>query len=858
MADVSQSPVIASGTPWYGLDEFVHDVRYGVRQWLRSPGLSAIIVLSLALGIGANTAMFSLIDGILLRNLPVRNPQQLVLMEWAGAWPPNVNETGPTNPPFPSFSYTIYSQFRANHSALSNIIGFAPAGGLTVRSKGQVSQAEGYMVTGAFFSTLGVTPVIGRPIESQDEKPGAPAVADLSYGYWTREFDRSPSVIGKTIALNGAPYTIAGVMPKGFFGVQPGDDPDLYLPLTQNSRVAPFGQTASKGQPMLTDAHHWWLMIMGRLKPGMSRKQALGELYVPFMTSVAELQKSPLKPDQKPRLIVAPGGAGFDVVRTYASEPLLILMAIVSLLLLVACANVAALLLARSGARRKEIAVRLALGASRVRLIRQLLTESVLLSAIAGALGLFAAYWGARALGVWMTTSAGLTVTWTVSPDVKVLAFTAAISVLTGILFGIAPAFSATRVDVGPALKENARSVTAGQSKRGLGLGRGWVTAQVAISLVLLIGAGLFVRTLDNLESQNLGFNPRRLLIFSVDPTQAGYKGAEVADFYSRMRERIQALPGVSSVTWSAMAPLSGDMNSGFVALTNKAAQAKVRINPWWNMVGPNFLKTMQMHLLLGRDVQPGDTMSAPHVVVINEAMARAFFGKQNPMGRRIALNVSGAGIYRIVGLAANAKFSSVDQQPPPTIYFPLAQTPWAASGVEWEIRTIGRPALLAPAVRQIVYQLDPGVPLADVQTETDLVAQNTTTQRMFSELSGFFGLLGLLLAAIGLNGVVSYAVKRRTNEIGIRMALGATRGNILAMVLKETMTMVAIGVAMGLPVALGLARLIKSQLYGVSQSDPLTLAVALFLMVAVSLLSGYLPARKASRVDPMQALRYE
>jgi macrolide transport system ATP-binding/permease protein len=840
------------------IETFLQDVRYGVRQLRRSPGVSAVIILSLALGIGADTAIFSLIDTLLLRNLPVRNPQQLMLLEWAGGWPPDVNQTGPNNPPSPSFSYRFYTQLRTSNRVFSSMFAFAPAGGLTVKTKDRVSQADGYMVTGQFFSTLGVAPLLGRAIDNQDEKRGAPGIAVLSYDYWTREYARSPSAIGQTVALNGAPYTIVGVLPKGFFGVQPGDNPDVYIPLIQTSQVGPFGQTAAKGQPMFTDRHHWWLMIIGRLKPGVSRERALAELSVPFLQSVSELQKSPLKPDQQVHLIVASGGGGFDVIRTYASEPLHILMAIVCLLLLVACANVAALLLARSTTRGREIAMRLALGASRSRLIRQLLTESVMMAAIGGALGLLAAYWGARALGVWLIQSGGMTMTWNISPDVQVLAFTAAVSVLTGILFGLAPAFRLTRVDLTPALKGGVASAEGRGRGRGLGLGKGWVTAQVAISLVLLVGAGLFVCTLNNLEHQDFGFNPRHLLIFGVDPTQAGYKGAAVADFYRRMLDRIQGLPGVESVTYSTITPLSGNMNSGFIALPNKAEQAKVRTSPWWNMVGPDFLKTIQIPLLLGRDIQRSDTASAPHVAVVNEAMARAFFGKRNPIGRRILLNIASAGAYRIVGVAANAKYSSVDQQPPATVYFPLDQTPWAAGGEEWEIRTAGRPTLLVPVVRQIVYQLNPGVPVTGVQTEADLVAQSTTSQRMFSMLSSFFGLLALLLAAIGLNGVVSYAVKRRTNEIGIRMALGATRGSILAMILKETMLMVFIGVGIGIPVALELTRLIKSQLYGVKQTDPTTFALAALLMTAVALFSGYLPARRASRVDPLVALRYE
>ncbi len=848
---------------WRLLEQLLQDARYGLRQVRRSPALAAVIVLSLALGIGANTAIFTLIDAVLLRDLPVNHPQQLVLLEWAGGFPPNVsvNVTGPINFPFPAFSYPAYLQFSAKNRVFSEMFGFAPADGLRVNCKGQVSQADGTMVTGQFFSTLGVVPLLGRAISGEDEKAGAPSVAVISYAYWTRQFARSRSVLGETVALNGALYTIVGVMPKGFFGVEPGDDPDLYIPLTQNSHVGPFGMTAAKGEPLLRGTHHWWVVIMGRLKPGVSRKRALAELSLSFIQGVSELQKAPLKPDEKPYLIVTAGGGGYDVVRSGAFEPLLTLMAIVVLLLLAACANVAALLLARSATRRKEVAVRLALGASRSRLIRQLLTESVLLAAMGGALGLLVAYWGARALGAsWMTRSVGTTMTWSVSPDVSVLAFTAAVSVIIGILFGLAPAFRGTGMDVAPALKGNARSVSAESRHRGLGLGKGWVTAQVAISLILLVGAGLFVRTLNNLEKQAFGFNAKHLLIFSVDPTQAGLKGVEVADFYRRMRERIQALPGVESVTYSGSTPLFGDRGTGGITLVNKAAQAKVHADAQWTVVGPDFFRTMQIQVLRGRDIQGSDTASAPQVAVVNEAMARAFFGQRNPIGHRIRFEV-GAGfhrIYRIVGLAASTKNVTTDRQPPPAVYFPLSQTPLAASGVEWEIRTIGRPTLLALTVRQVVYQLDPDVPLTDVETETDVVAQSTTSERLFSELSSFFGLLALLLAAIGLNGVVSYAVKRRTNEIGIRMALGATQRNILAMVLKEIIVMVLIGVGIGIPAALELTRFIKSQLFGVKPTDPLTLSFSVFLMVAVALFSSYLPARRASRVDPTEALRQE
>jgi predicted permease len=597
-------------------------------------------------------------------------------------------------------------------------------------------------------------------------------------------------------------------------------------------------------------------MIMVRLQPGVTEEQALAAAKGPFLRSAMLASKKGVGAAEAPQLVCVPGGRGLDMMRRWLSRPLWILMGVVGLVLLIACSNVAALLLARATARQREIGVRLALGASRGRLIRQLLTESILLSAIGGLLGLFFAHAGGRALLALMSGQ-GQALDLGRGPDLKVLGFCVGISILTGILFGLAPAFRATRVDVGPTLKDPARGLLTAGSR--LHFGKALVAVQVALSMVLLVGAGLFVRTLANLERQSLGFNRRNLLSFAIDPTKSGYEGPRILGLCDNLRERLQSVPGAQAVSFSQLALLTGWMNNGPIAIEGYAAEAGKDMGVQWDAVGPGFLETVGIRLLLGRTIDQRDISNSPKVAVVNQAMARCFFGDANPIGRRFSLEerLDPARMFEIVGVVENAKFSDLRGNPR-MVYVPSTQLEGSLGRMYFEVRTAGDPRALIPAIRSAVREIDPTLGLEDLKTQAQRIEQALTGERSFAELCSFFGILALGLAAGGLYGLMSYFVTRRTNEIGIRMALGAQRKQVLVMVLQQSLGLVAAGVAVGLVAAFAMTRLIASELYGLKPTDPLTLGLTTLFMLTIATLAVYFPARRATKVDPMVALRYE
>jgi predicted permease len=847
------------------------DLRYAARMLRKQYGFTAIAVLSLALGIGANTALFSVVDAVLLKRLPVSKPEQLVLFKSLTV--PNFSFggfNGNTNPDptsgmiaATSFPYQTFARLREQKSALSEVFAFAGVG-VNVNVDGQADVARAQVVSGNYYAGLGVQPFLGRMITDSDDHAAATPVAVISDRYWQRRFDRNSAVLGKQIKLNNVSFTIVGVTPPEFNGTgQVGSSPDVSVPLALEPQL-------STDRSRMRGAGQWWLRLMGRLQPGATSEQARVSLEGLFQQSVLEHRTArvqppgqpplpPLEPKDYPRLAVDSGSQGEMDVRRFFAPQLYLLFGVVALVLLIACANVANLVLVRASTRQKEIAVRLAMGAGRWRLIRLLLTESVLLSMLGGGLGIIFASW---IKDVFLTVGnwggQGMTA---LNPrlDLRVLAFTIALSILTGVLFGVAPALRATRIDLTPSLKDTGRSSSA--ASRSL-LSKSLVVAQVAMSLLLLISAGLFLRTLHNLQTVAMGFNSENVLLFSVNPNLLGYKDAALANLYRQMFDRIEAVPGVSAVTFSRNALLSGAISGREVYLSGGTSSAdgsprqigEIRLHH----VRENFFATMEIPLLLGRSFTPQDDERAPKVVVVNQALARLISSGENSIGKRFGFNADKPTEIEIVGVVRDAKYGNLRDESPPTVYVPWLQELRGIGGVTFEVRTVGDPVAFAPAIRQAVREVDSNLPVVGVRTQVEQANESLRIERLFARLLSFFGLLALVLAAIGLYGVMAYAVAQRTKEIGIRMALGAQRRDVLRLVLSQGMILTLIGVALGAAGAIGLTRLMKSLLFGVSATDPATFIAIALLLAAVALLASYVPARRATKVDPLVALRYE
>jgi len=847
------------------------DLRYAARMLRNHYGFTAIAVLSLALGIGANTALFSVVDVVLLKKLPVNKPEQLVMFKSLTV--PNFNFggfNGNTNPDptsgmtaATSFPYQTFARLREQKGLLSEIFAFAGVG-VNVNVDGQADVARAQVVSGNYYAGLGVQPFLGRTITDSDDRAAATPVMVISERYWQRRFNRNPAVLGKQIKLNNVSFTVVGVTPPEFTGTgQVGSSPDVSVPLALEPQL-------STDRSRMRGAGQWWLRLMGRLQPGATAEQARASLEVVFQQSVLEHRAArvpapgqpplpPLEPKDYPRLAVDSGSQGeMDVRRRFAPQ-LYLLLGVVALVLLIACANVANLVLARASSRQKEIAVRLAMGSGRGRLIRLLLTESVLLYVLGGGLGIIFASW---IKDVFLTVGnwggEGMNA---LNPrlDLRVLAFTIALSLVTGVLFGLAPAWRATRIDLTPSLKDTGRSSSG--ASRSL-LSKSLVVAQVAMSLLLLISAGLFLRTLHNLQTVEVGFNSENLLLFSIDPNLLGYKDAALANLYRQMFDRIEAVPGVKAVTFSRNALLSGSTSGRQVYLAGDASSAdgsprqggEVRLHH----VRENYFATMEIPVLFGRGLTPQDDERAPKVVVVNQTFARLIFSGENPIGKRFGFNADKPTEIEIVGVVRDAKYGNLREESPATFYVPWLQELSRVGAVSFEVRTASDPVVFVTAIRQAVREVDPNLPLAGVKTQVEVANESLRIERLFARLLSLFGLVALLLAAIGLYGVMAYAVTQRTKEIGIRMALGAQRHNVMKLVLCQGMILTLIGVVFGAGSAIGLTRLMKSLLFGVSATDPVTFIAIALLLVVVALLAAYVPARRAMKVDPLVALRYE
>ncbi|HEX2488369.1 MAG TPA: ABC transporter permease [Blastocatellia bacterium] len=858
------------------------DLRYGVRMLLKQKGLTAIAVLSLALGIGANTALFSVVDAMLLKKLPVKEPDRLALFGARsprdfspGSYSGNSSRDPVTGERvMTSFPYQSYVRFREQPGLLSDVFAFGGVS-LNVSADGQADVASGQAVSGNYYAGLGAPAMIGRTITDEDDKASASPVAVLSYRYWQRRFSGDTGVIGKQINLNKVAFTVIGVTPPGFDGTgQAGSTRDVTIPLAWEPQMY-----VDRERSNMNGAGVWWLLIIGRLKPGATIEQARAQLEGVFHQSVVEHrtarqtqaqaqggnQIKALEPKDFPRLTMESGSQGEMNTRQFYAPSLYMLLGVVGLVLLIACANVANLLLARAASRRKEIGVRLALGASRRRLVRQLLTESVMLAGLGGALGILFALWikdGLLAVSDWGPKALEPRLDW------RVLGFTLALSMLTGIVFGIVPAWRATKVDLAPSLKDNARGSSA--ASRSL-LSRGLVVTQVALSLLLLIGAGLFLRTLLNLQRVEPGFNTRNLLLFGVQPGLIGYKDEKLSQLYQEMAERIEAVPGAQAVTFSRMTLLAHGSSSRGVFLRgalsappDSEGRIKTSGEGYVNHVRENFLEAMEIPLLAGRSLKPQDDAKAPKVVVVNQTFANKYFPDENPIGKRFTFDTKKPDEIEIVGLARDAKYTRQRDEIPPTVYIPWRQDLRAMAGVTFEVRTAGDPNAAVAAVRQAVREVDGNLPLNNVKTQVEQAEETLRMERLFAKLLSLFGLLAQQLASIGLYGVMAYSVSQRTNEIGIRMALGANQRDVLKMVLRQGMALTIIGVVLGLAGAYVVTKYLESKmnlnnmLFGVKVSDPLTYGLIAAFLTLVALLACFIPARRATKVDPMVALRCE
>jgi predicted permease len=833
----------------------LHDLTYAYRMLLQTKGWTLVVLLSLAIGIGATTALFTAVNGLLLQTLAVPEPDTLVRLSAAGE--NNMRRSSSDygfSEPYQgkqvrsSFSYAGYQALRAANQTLTDVAAFSPGDSANVIVNGVADIASTFIVTGNFFSLIRPPVTLGRPLTEEDDRAGAPLVAVISNALWRRRFGSDPAVIGTSVRMNNQPVTIVGVTAPQYGGVLrlAGPAPEVTFTVAADMVLNPT--QAKRYQEPTT----WWLLVMGRLKPDVTLAQVTGNLEGPFHASARagmDIYMNGLKPEERglsnnqrrgtavPTLVARSGDHGTYDADTNSRRSAAVVSVVVTILLLIVCANVANLLLSRGTVRSREFAVRLSMGAPRRRLIRQLLTESLLLSGVGGLLGIAVAYWGKTLLPFGQNASI----------DARVVAFVAGVSVLTGLLFGVVPAIRATGVDLAGAMKESSRSVTGGRTW----LSRGLLVLQVAMSLVLLIGAGLFLRTLNNLRSVDVGFNANNLMIFRVNPLANRYENDRIPQLRTRTKDALAALPGVQSVAFTRMTLLSGGQNITGMFLPGRTQPHDIHAM----QVSPEFFATLEIPVLAGRGFTEQDWKNPEDVALINETAARQFFAGANPVGQRFGNNVETSSKTEVIGVIKDTKYFTLREPAPPTLYRMLPQT---TSGFTVVVRTAGNPVNLIEPVRTAMRQVDPDLPLTGMSTQTDQIENRVAQERLFALAYSMFGGLALLLACIGLFGLMSYNVSRRTNEIGIRIALGAQRGGVIGMVLRESMIMVVIGVLIGLAAAIAAGRLVTAVLFGLAANDVWTMAAAIGLMAAVCLIAGYLPARRASRVDPMVALRYE
>ena len=837
---------------WLSLERLAQDLRYGLRSMRRDKLFASLAIVSLALGIGANTAIFSFLESVLLRRLPVNDPQSLVVMKWQAkgyalategmSWSTDGTvvdkETGTLSTIFP---YPALKLFEGQPDVLSSAFGYFATRGLSVTAGSQTDSLLGQYVSGAYFHGMGVTPAAGRLIEPADDDPAPAPVVVVSHRFSVRRFGGPEAAVGQPVRVNDQPLTIIGVAPDRFFGAEPGAVPDVYLPL----HLSPM----SKG----SDHNHgfYWLEVMGRLRPGVSLAQAQARLAPAFQQFATASATTDKQRQDLPRLRLHEGATGLDSLRRKYATPIYVLMTLVLLMLAIACTNIASLLLARAATRRREIAIRLSLGASRGRVIRQLLTESILLSTAGGALGVALAWWGIGLLTALLSNGRD---NFTLHADLNwtALSVTVALSVLTGIVFGLAPALQATRVDVAPALK-TAGTQDAPRSSRRLGFGSALIVLQMAFSLLLLVAAGLFDRTLTSLHAIPLGFSREQVLLFTIRPSAAGYQGDAATALFETLRRRLQDIPGVSAVGLSAAPLPMGGGTMARISVDGEAA-AESAPNAVIASVGPNFFATMQIPILAGREFTDRDDASAPRTAIVNRRFVTGR-GLTDPLGRLLTM---GQDRYQIVGVAENALSFSLKEDGRAAVYFSYLQSTRPVGRMTYELRAAGDPLSLAGPVRDVVRQVDSRLAIHDMKTQGAHIDQAISTEITLARLCSIFALIALVIACVGLYGIVAFNVARRTSEIGIRSALGASRRRIVWMIMRDVWVMALAGLAIGIPLVLAGSRYVKSFLYGVPPNDPVAIASAVAILLATALMAGFLPATRASRIDPLRALRAE
>ncbi|MGA2049218.1 MAG: ABC transporter permease [Terracidiphilus sp.] len=842
------------------LEGLLQDLRYSVRMLAKSPSFTLVAVVSLALGIGANTAIFTLINGVLLKQLPVRAPKELVSVGKAlGSGVIGGVDMG-TGDLYPfDFARQLETQpgpFEGIFSYNSRMRKVGVQAG--EHPTGQPIQLLAQLVSGNYFGVLGVPMFMGRSIQPSDaESPGRNAVIVVSYHYWRETMDADPGAIGRVLTINGVPCIVVGVAPAKFYGIAlRTEPPDVWASLTMQAELT--------REPSMLDANGpYWLHLGARRAAGSNLAQQQQWLNTQIRSYVLAHEGGTVSPERRKEIEriadpLEPAASGVSSMRANFEEPLLILMGVVVLVLLVACANLANFLLAKAAAREREISTRLALGSTRTRIVRQILIEALLLSAAGGVSGLLLAWVATRALIDFVAAGAAYT-SLDPRPDVSVLAFTLGVSTITGLLFGLAPALRVARSDAAPALNANARTSAASGGRASRLMPRALVIAQVTVSVVLLAGAGLFLRSLTNLEQQDFGFNRTHLLVVTLGDKFGGLKPEQLAGFYQRVQDRLSGLPGIGSAAFSSAAPMSHSSWTSTLQIQGRVRGPKEDTSTILERVTPGYFDTTGIRIVQGRAVGSEDAFKGVKSVVVNRAFAEHYFPHNDAVGHQITIDDdTNAGPWKIVGVAANTRYSGPREEPEPQIYFPVQQLVVGENSyAEWlQVRTSGDPAKMTGEVRAALAEIDPNLPVLRIQTVGELTGRFVANETLISRLSGVFSALAVLLAGIGLYGVMSYSVVRRTNEIGIRIALGAQSGKVLWMVLRESLVLLVVGLALGLPLSLGGLRLVQSQLYELSASDPITLAGSVLIIAAVTLFAAWLPARRATKVDPMVALR--